>query len=75
MKSNKYLLAAACVLLASKFYEIDDNLIMINDIQKEFKEQIKLMYEEVTRTEIYVLGHLEWNLFRTMPIDYVQTMV
>ena len=41
LKMDEMLLAATCVILASKFYEIDDNLIMICDLQKEFKIQNK----------------------------------
>ena len=29
---DEYLMGATCVLLASKFYEIDDNLVMISDL-------------------------------------------
>jgi hypothetical protein len=32
MVMDEYLMAATCVLLASKFYEIDDNLVMISDL-------------------------------------------
>ena len=32
MVMDEYLMGATCVLLASKFYEIDDNLIMIADL-------------------------------------------
>jgi hypothetical protein len=70
-------MATTCVILASKFYEIDDNLIMICDLQKELKiqSQTKLVYEEVQRTEIEILNKLDWNLFRASPLDYVQTFM
>lgn len=32
-KMRPHLLAAVCVLMASKYYEIDDNLISISDLQ------------------------------------------
>ena len=74
---NEYLLASTCVILASKFYEIDDNLIMICDLQKELKNQnhVKLIYEEVQRTEIELLNKLEWNLLRASPLDYVHAFI
>ena len=33
VKMKPHLLAAVCVLMASKYYEIDDNLISISDLQ------------------------------------------
>lgn len=67
---NKQLLAATCVLLASKFYEIDDNLILSDDIQRKVDK--KVTYEDLTRAELQVLDKLEWNLLRVMPLDFVQ---
>jgi len=52
MVMDEYLMGATCVLLASKFYEIDDNLIMISDLQKEMKQLCYIRDEEVQRTEI-----------------------
>jgi hypothetical protein len=52
MVMDEYLMSATCVLLASKFYEIDDNLIMISDLQKEMKQLCYIRDEEVQRTEI-----------------------
>jgi len=34
IKQTEFLVGAVCTLLASKFYEIDDKLIMIKEIQK-----------------------------------------
>jgi hypothetical protein len=52
MVMDEYLMGATCVLLASKFYEIDDNLIMIADLQKEMKQMCYIRDEDVQRTEI-----------------------
>lgn len=77
LKIDETLLAATCVILASKFYEIDDNLIMICDLQKELKSQnkFKLVYQDVQRTEIELLNKLEWNLLRASPIDFVHAFI
>ena len=71
MVMDEYLMGATCVLLASKFYEIDDNLIMIADLQKEMKQMCYLRDEEVQRTEIQILNRMNWNLLRTLPLDFV----
>jgi hypothetical protein len=34
---NEHLLATTCLLMASKYYEIDDNLIMSTDVQSKFR--------------------------------------
>ena len=70
MKMNKSLLAATCLLLASKFYEIDDNLILSDDFTRKVDKRIT--YETLTRSELFVLNKLKWNLLHVMPIDYIQ---
>lgn len=51
LRMHRNLLACTCFLLASKFYEIDDNLVLSTDIQKKFR-QLKLNYDEFKRAEI-----------------------
>jgi hypothetical protein len=75
MVMDEYLMGATCVLLASKFYEIDDNLIMISDLQKEMKQLCYIRDEEVQRTEIQILNRMNWNLLRTLPLDFVQHFI
>jgi len=41
---NDHLLATVCLLTASKFYEIDDNLIMSTDVQQKFRHKGKFIY-------------------------------
>jgi hypothetical protein len=36
---------------------------------------VKLIYEEVQRTEIELLNKLEWNLLRASPLDYVHAFI
>ena len=69
---DKYLLASTCVLMASKFFEQDENLIQIADIQTHLKKTKKLKYDDVTSTEINALTLLDWSLFRVIPLDYLQ---
>lgn len=76
---DENMLAATCMLMASKFYEIDDNLMLVSDIQKELIESpdfaIRLRGYTVYRTEIEILKRMEWNMFRPLPLDYVQTFL
>ena len=60
------------MLLASKFMEQDDNLIMIAALQKYMKPRRRLGYLEMTSNEVTALDLLDWNLFRVLPLDYVQ---
>lgn len=72
------MLATVCVLMASKFYEVDDNLVVISDIQSFLKGSSKLeknyriTYESVTRSELFALQRLEWDLHRVVPMDFAE---
>ena len=62
------------MLIASKFYEKDENLILVSDLQKELIEseyQIRLRGFCVYRTEIEILKRMDWNMFRPLPLDYL----
>ena len=59
------------MLLASKFYEPDENLIMTSDIQAKFK-RAGLSYLEMKRAEVHVLNKLGWDLLRITVLDFVQ---
>lgn len=63
------------MLIASKFYEKDENLILVSDLQKELIEsvdyQIRLRGFGVYRTEIEILKRMDWNMFRPLPLDYL----
>lgn len=60
---NPCLLACVSALLASKFIEMDDNLIMVSELQDFIKkdrfldQNMYLSYEDVTRSELQVLHH------------------
>ena len=68
---DECLMGATCLLLASKFYEIDDNLIMISDLQKEMKNVCTLPDQDILRTEIEILNRFNWNLLYSLPLDFV----
>ena len=44
LSMNEHLMAITCLLTASKFYEIDDKLIMSSDVQDKFKHLGKFRY-------------------------------
>lgn len=69
---NEHLLATTCLLLASKFYEIDDNLIISSDVQTKFKHKGKFLYQEYQRAEIQLLLHLKWDAHITTVLDILQ---
>ena len=71
-KMDRWLLVSTSMLLASKFMEPDDNLIMIAALQKYMKPHRRIGYLEMTSNEITALDLLDWNLFRVLPLDYVQ---
>jgi hypothetical protein len=74
IKMDENLLAATCLLIASKFYEIDENLILVSDIQKELSDsdlKIRLRGVSVYRTEIEILKRMDWNMLRPLPLDYM----
>ena len=68
---EKHLLASTCLLLASKFHEIDENLIMSTDLQKELADKMLLSVLDMYNTEIIILKALDWNLYRPLPLDYL----
>lgn len=69
LSMNEHLLATTCLLLASKFYEIDDNLIISTDVQTKFRHKGKFLYQEYQRAEIQVLLYLKWDAHITTVID------
>ena len=59
------------MLLASKFYEPDENLILSNDIQAKFK-RAGLNDLEMKRSEVFVLHKLGWDLLIITVFDFIQ---
>jgi hypothetical protein len=70
LRMNNWLLAATCLLLASKFYEIDDNLILSGDIRRKFKNA-NIQSDEFKRAELQVLEIHKWDLHCITVLDFV----
>ena len=80
-----------CLLLASKFDEIDDNIPLISEftrahsiikdrLEVEFagkkgKSRIDLKYTDISKCELTLLNILKWNLNTLTPLHFVQNYV
>lgn len=79
-KIKPALLSATCVLMASKYFEIDDNLIQISEIQKflqnskKIERQFRVSFSEVTQTELVLLDRMSWDLNFILPLDFAQIL-
>ena len=79
--------AMTCLLLASKFDEIDDNIPLISEftrahsivkdrLEAEFagkksKLRTDLSYKDMTKCELTLLNILKWNLNTLTPLHFV----
>ena len=68
-----------CFILASKYDEIDDQLVFINDVQNFYKKHLNLKnmggvpsYDEIVSCERQLLAFFEWDLGFVMPIHFVE---
>ena len=70
LKNSKLeLIALTWVLLACKFYERDENLVRIFELEKEFK--YKYTFKNITTCENRILDELNWNVFVQTPNHYI----
>lgn len=46
LRMSNFLLASTCIIVASKFYEIDDRLIMSTDIQSKCRDIGNITYQD-----------------------------
>lgn len=65
----------ACLLLASKFDELDDNIPLIRELQKECEKSNKVSYDDVARAEVFILSKLNWDLFKLSAMHFVQNLI
>lgn len=69
------LTAITCLILACKFTERDDNVPLITDLIKFSARKLALVatftYEQVTKHEMEVMRRLDWDLFRTTVLSFV----
>lgn len=67
-----------CFLIASKYDEIDDQLVFINDVQKYYKalgfnkNNTNPTYHDIVETERMLMHFFDWDLGFVMPIHYVE---
>ena len=66
-----------CFLIASKYYEIDDQLVFINDVKKYYQTKPQLQsliptYNEIVETERHLMNFFGWDLGFVMPIHFVE---
>jgi len=66
-----------CFLIASKYDEIDDQLVFINDVKKYYqsKHQYQSLiptYTEIVETERHLMNFFGWDLGFVMPIHFIE---
>lgn len=66
------MLLSTCLLMASKFSEIDDNLLQTADIQDYLKPYTNIRFHDITRSELIILDMMKWSMHRVMPNEFVQ---
>lgn len=64
-------LSLTCLLLGSKFDELDDNIPLIREFQRAYYKQRDIPYEEVIKCELEVLRILDWDLFKLSHLHIV----
>lgn len=63
-----------CLLLSSKFDELDDNIPLIRELQKILAPKV-IYYDDVLKAENDVLQKLNWDLFKLTPLHFVQNLI
>mmetsp|Transcript_3 Transcript_3/g.4 ORF Transcript_3/g.4 Transcript_3/m.4 type:complete len:510 (-) Transcript_3:465-1994(-) len=66
-----------CFLIASKYDEIDDHLVFINDVQKYYVRVLREApllptWADVVETERMLMNFFGWDLGFVLPIHYVE---
>jgi len=64
-----------CFLIASKYDEIDDQLVFINDVQKYFNKNglsNPPSWSDVVETERMLMNFFGWDLGFVLPIHFVE---
>lgn len=84
-QSNLALVMATCMMLASKFDEIDDNITLIKDIQDftrknpnffgSISSSREMLYTEIVSCEKRLLRFFEWDLHYVMPIHFIKSFL
>ena len=71
------IILTTCFLIASKYDEIDDHLVFINDVQRYYARLPQFQgqsptYTEIVETERGLMGFYGWDLGFVMPIHFVE---
>lgn len=74
-KQKSEVITLTCVLLASKFDELDDNIPLIRELQRICARQRVIPYEDVIKCEVFVLRKMNWDLFKLTPLHFVQNLI
>jgi hypothetical protein len=67
-------LAITCLLLASKYDELDDRIPFINDMSKLLRKVTQLHHSEVVKTETDLLFAFNWDLMILTPLHFVYSI-
>ncbi|CDW90558.1 n-terminal domain containing protein [Stylonychia lemnae] len=67
-------LAVTCLLLASKYDELDDRIPFINDMSKILKKIASINHADVLKLETEVLFSLNWDLIVITPLHFVYSI-
>lgn len=71
------ILLTTCFLIASKYDEIDDHLVFINDVQRYYQRIPQYStqspsYTDIVESERMLMKFFEWDLGFVLPIHYVE---
>ena len=76
-KAGEELTAAASLLLASKFNEVDDNIPLLEELAKAHQNlsMVKWSQEEIRLREIEICHLFGWELDTIVPLQFVNNLV
>jgi hypothetical protein len=67
-------MAVTCLLLASKYDELDDRIPFINDMGKILKKVASINHAEVLKLETEILFSFNWDLIIITPLHFVYSI-
>jgi hypothetical protein len=65
------LLALSCLLIASKYDELDDKIPFIIDMSKILKKIVQINHEEMIKLETEILFSFNFDLMILTPLHFV----
>lgn len=73
--SQLRVLAITCLLLASKYDELDDKIPFIIDMSKILKKVVNINHGEVLKLETEILFSFNFELMIITPLQFVQSIL